>query len=284
MNGTTMMAADRVHAPVGFGGAFVHQVRLLWTSRRPLLLLVAALGLLALVGEPWRESALSRLLDIWPVFVALIGPIWAFVVLHNEGPSNRLYHWSQPVGRRTHTLARLAAGLAWLWGVYLLVGLAAFAFATFDGTAWQLRQLGALAWINFFTAPLLGYLAVSILTVASDYPIRWFFGLLFLAPMTLAFMSNRLGLEQLVETIIRPLIDHNWGFIGALGSAFAHGFAGVMDRMPQHSASFGPFDPGTWILATLGWAVGLAAVVLFMASLHPDRLPRLQLPGRRRDG
>ncbi|NIU77485.1 MAG: hypothetical protein GWN71_29205, partial [Gammaproteobacteria bacterium] len=49
-----------------------------------------------------------------------------------------------------------------------------------DGEAWQLAEIGVGGWLNFFTGPLIGYLAVSILTVPSDYPIRWFFGLLFL--------------------------------------------------------------------------------------------------------
>ncbi len=101
--------------PLGFGAAFVRQFGLLWSSRRPLLLMVALLALLVLAGDPWSTDPKARLFTFWPLWLVIVGPVWAFTVFSNEGPSARLYHWSLPVDRAAHTLARLAAGLAWLW-------------------------------------------------------------------------------------------------------------------------------------------------------------------------
>ncbi len=265
--------------PVGFGGALSRQFRLLWTSRRPLLLGVALLAVLVLAGEPWSDLALARLLAPWPIWLVLAGPIWGFAVFHNEGPSNRLYHWSAPVGRSTHTLARLTAGAFWLWILYgLLIAVGAL-MAAFDGNLSQLGEVDPAGWVNMFTGPTLGYLAISFLTVASDYPIRWFFGIIFAGPFLLAVLGEWLGLKQLVETLSRPLVEEAWGLfpviVGEMGEASLqlnarlHGSAGAA---PQFGVTY-------WWPATFAWLALLALVVAFLASRHPDTLPRLRRRG-----
>jgi hypothetical protein len=275
------ITTERVHRPVGFAGAFVRQSELLWTSRRPILLMVALLGGLLLSGDPWVDDPKARLLTLWPVWLSLIGPFWGFAVFHNEGPSSRLYHWSQPVGRSVHSLARLAAGVAWLWlifGVFIGVG---WIIAAADGDAWQLTEIGFGGWLNFFTGPLLGYLAVSILTVASDYPIRWFFGLLLLFPLLLQILDDWLGLRSVTNVLIEPLENEDWGLgmtmIGKLGTEIQD-----LERAIRPSLAQGYRQASVvadWWIATPLWILGLAAMVTFLATRHPDTLPRIRRSG-----
>lgn len=272
---------EGVHRPVGFAGAFVRQMKLLWTSRRPLLLMVALLGGLLLSGDPWVADLKARLLTLWPVWLALIGPFWAFAVFHNEGPSSRLYHWSQPVSRFAHSMARLAAGAAWLWlifGLFIVVGLL---MAAADGDAWQLAEIGPRGWVNFFTGPLLGYLAVSILTVASDYPIRWFFGLLLLFPLLLQILNDWLGLESLTRWLVEPLENQDWGLgmtmIGGLGTEVRDLEQTIRPALDEGYRQLS--EAADWWVATPLWIVGLAAIIALVATRHPDRLPRLRRPG-----
>jgi hypothetical protein len=265
-------AQQRDHEPIAPAGALVRQIGLLWTSRRPLLFAVAVLGVVALSGPPFRSlpgnGEIARLLPVWG-FLLVTGPIWAFAVFHNEGPSSRLYHWSQPVSRTAHSLARVTAGAVWLVVVYALLLLAGFLFAMIDGNVWQLTGLPAGAWVNFFVGPLLGYLAVSILTIVSDYPIRWFFGIVFLLPLVVGLGLNAVGLTGLLETLAQPLVNERWGFAFAVAAEFVYGSAAVLGEtgLPQRVV---------WWPVAAAWTVLLTALVAFTASLHPDRLPRLR--------
>ena len=268
---------------IGFDGAFARQFKLLWTSRRPLLLGVALLALLALAGDPWSSDAKARLFTYWPIWLVFVGPIWAIAVLHNEGPSNRLYHWSLPTGRTRHTLARIAAGLAWLWILYALLIGAGAATAAMDGELWQFGEISLAGWVNLFTGPLIGYLAVSILTVTSDYPLRWFFGIVFLFPLTLSVLHEWLGLEGLVGTLLKPLAERDWGLfpvmIGGFGSAVTQ-LEQTIQAMsnPEYTRS-GNLAVEYWWTATPLWVLLLALIVGFVASRHPDTLPRLRRTG-----
>lgn len=271
---------NSAYTPVGFAGAFIRQFKLLWSSRRPLLLGVALLALLVLSGDPWLADPKPRLLTFWPLWLILIGPIWALAIFHNEGPSDRLYHWSLPVDRTAHTLARVAAGAAWLWiHLGLLLGAGALV-AAFDGDLWQLGLISAAGWANFFTGPLLGYLLVSVLTVVSDYALRWLLGILFLVPLTLSLLVEWLGLDGMVDTLTRPLSSMDWGLmpvmVGGLGSAvneLEHALLAMAD--PGAMTRGGP-DVTYWWAATPLWILILAGLVALAASRHPDTLPSLR--------
>ncbi len=269
-----------VREPVDFGAAFARQFKLLWTSRRPLLLALALLALLGLAGEPWTDNLKARLFTVWPLWLVLVGPVWAFAVFHNEGPSSRLYFWSMPVGRTRHTLARLAAGLAWLWILYgVLIG-AGVILASLDGDLWQLGMITAAGWINFFTGPLLGYLAISVLTIATDYPLRWVFGILFLFPLTVSILDDWLGLESLANALVKPFTSEDWGLLpvvtGGLGESILE-LDKTLARMADPEAIVrGQFEVAYWAPATAAWIALLLGVVFYAASRHPDRLPRLR--------
>lgn len=278
MEGTMTRATAR---PLSFGAAFGRQFKLLWTSRRPLLLGVALLALLVLAGEPWSQDPKARLLTFWPLWLTLIGPVWAVAVFHDEGPSKRLYLWSLPVHRAQHTLARLAAGVAWLWILYGVLIAAGALMAAMDGQLWQLGLIDVAGWINFFSGPLLGYLAVSILTVGSDFPLRWFFGILFLFPLLLSTLKEWLGLDRLADAILRPVAHGDWGLfpvmVGGLGGSvmeLEHAIA-ALDPLRSYS---GQFEVAYWATATPLWILFFGVLVALMASRHPDTLPRLRRP------
>lgn len=276
MEATTMM---NMGTPVGFGGAFARQFRFLWTSRRPLLLAVALLAILVLVGEPWVDDPKMRLLTVWPVWLVFIGPAWAFAVFHNEGPSDRFYFWSLPVGRTEHTLARIMAGLAWLWIIFGVLILTGWVIGLVDGDAWQLGEIGLGGWVNFFTGPLIGYLAISILTVPSDYPIRWFLGIILLFPFLVSLFVEWLEMEDWVETLLEPLGNQDWGLgvtmIGGLGREVVqldHALRAMQDPGYTGGSSFD--DAALWWTATPLWILLFAVIVVFVASRHPDTLPK----------
>ena len=270
------------YSAIGFGGAYGHQLRFLWMSRRPLVLMVALLAALVLSGDPWMDDLKMRLFVLWPLWLVLVPIIWSFAVFHNEGPSNRLYFWSQPVNRTQHTLARIAAGGSWLWLSFAVLILAGWLIGLVDGNAWQMGEIGAMGWVGFFTGSLLVYLGVSVLTVPSDYPIRWFFGILFLFPMLVSLFTEWLGWDDVMETVLEPLANQSWGLgitvVGGLGYA-VNSLQNTLVRMQDPSSvTVGPteMDLQAWWLATPVWIVVLVAIVAFVASRHPDTLPKLR--------
>ena len=274
------MKQDQTHEAVGFGGAFVRQFKFLWMSRRPLLLAVAVLAVLVLAGEPWTSDSKMRLLTVWPIWLVIVPIFWAFAVFHNEGPDDRFYFWSLPATRWHQTLARVAAGLAWLWVVYAALILGGGVFGLIDGDAWQLAEIGLAGWVNYFSGPLLTYLVICMLTIPSNYPIRWFFGLIFLVPLIISIMDEWLELEDAIETVFQPLINETWGLgvamIGGLGTEISQ-LEHTLRRManPAYEGTT-QFDVGTWWTVTPLWMLLFVAIVAFIATRHPDTLPKLR--------
>jgi hypothetical protein len=271
----TMMERKAAQS-VGFGNAFRIQMRLLWNSRRPLLLVLGLLGVLALAGEPWNDNPLARLFTAWPLWAILVGPLWAFAVYHNEGPSDRLYFWSQPVERHSHSLARLAAGITWLWIAYGVLVVAGIAIGLMDGDAWQLAELSVAGWVNYFVAPVIGFLGVSLLTLTTDHPIRWTFGLILGFSILVSLLHESFGLAEEVEWVLQPLSEP-WGLgmtlVGALGTGVSqvqHLIERMADPTVQHRTTF---DVGLWWTAMPLWLLLFAGLVVGVATRHPDRLP-----------
>jgi hypothetical protein len=277
------MTLESTHRPIGFAGAFTRQFNLLWTSRRPILMFLGLVGLLAIVGEPWNDDRLARLFTVWPVWMAFVGPIWAFVVWHNEGPSSRLYHWAQPVSRPTHDLARLTAGAVWLWLLYAALIVAGLLLALVDGEVWQFGEINFAGWVNLFSGPLLGFLIISVLTLPSDYPIRWFFGLFFLTGLLISLLDEWLDWDQVVERIIQPIAHDQWGLgvtlVGAFGESVIRLDHVVRTMSDPDHVLRGNFDTTYWWFATALWLAAFLALVVWVAHRHPDRLPRLRRGG-----
>lgn len=276
----TTMTRDGIYTPVGFGRAFLGQFRLLWTSGRPLLLLIGLLGLLALAGEPWVESDIARVFLTWPAWLLFLGPFWAFVVWHQEGPANRLYFWSNPVARTTNTLSRVAAGAAWLWLLYAVMLMVALLLAGLAGETAQFGMMSIQGWISLFAAPLLGYLIVSVLTVPSDYPTRWFLGLLLGIPLILSLLDEWFDIEPFLRRILVPLSHEQWGLGPTIVAPFLLGVREIKAIVEEGRAGFDPsvssFDPATWWLAVPLWVLFWAGLVAFLATRHPDTYPRIR--------
>ncbi len=274
------MTYSSEHEAVSFGGAFVRQFRFLWAARRPLLLAVAILAVLVLAGEPWTVDAKMRLLLVWPVWVFVVPVFWAFAVFHNEGPSSRYYFWAQPTGRAGHTMARLAAGLAWMWIMYAVLILAGWVFGLADGNAWQMGEIGFAGWLNMFTGPLLIYLAIAILTVPSDYPIRWFFGIIFAIPLLVSMFEDWLSARQeLMEQVFAPLVNENWGYFTTAAGAMVKDISRLdvtIRQMSDPMYTGGHVWDGAqlWGVATPIWILVLVGIVAFIATRHPDTLPK----------
>ncbi|MDX1674524.1 MAG: hypothetical protein R3314_07020, partial [Longimicrobiales bacterium] len=260
----------------------------LWASRRPLLLAVAMLAVLVLAGEPWNHDPKMRLISAWPMWLVVVPLIWGFAVFHNEGPDNRLYFWSMPTDRSGQTLARLAAGLTWLWVSYIGLIVAGWLFGLMDGNAWQLAEIGVAGWVNFFTGPLLVYLSISLLTVPSNYPIRWFFGILFVIPLFISLFVDWIAeLEDVLETVFAPLINEDWGFFVTMIGGWLKDLdrleVTLQNMMDPGATTISAFDAARyWWAATPLWIIVMAAVVTFVATRHPDALPRWR--GLRRGG
>ena len=186
------------------------------------------------------------------------------------------------MNRTQHTLARIAAGATWLWASFVVLILAGWIIGLVDGNAWQMAEIGAIGWVGFFTGSLLIYLGVSVLTIPSDYPIRWFFGILFLFPMLVSLLTEWLGWEDVMETVLEPLANQSWGLgitvVGGLGYA-VNSLQNTLLRMQDPSnVTVGPteMDLQAWWVATPVWIVVLVAIVAFIASRHPDTLPKLR--------
>lgn len=271
------VAQESTYHPVGFGGAVARQFKLLWTSRRPLLLGAGLLGLLVLAGEPWSDQELARLLVLFPVWLVFTGPLWAFAVWHNEGPSNRLYFWAHPTSRTEQTLARLTAGLAWLWLLLVLLVVVGYLLALAEGQAGHFAVISPIGWVSLFTGPLIGYLIISVLTVSSDYPIRWFLGIMFGVPLLLSIFVEFLRMDSVVRFLLRPLTE-NWGLPISAFAPFAVDAIHAqrsLEGMPPTSMDL-PYDPGTWMIAMPLWVLFWAGLVVLAARRHPDRFPRLR--------
>lgn len=273
---------EGIYRGVGFGKAAAEQFRLLWMSRRPLFMMLGIVGLLALFGEPWTERPAARLFSMWPIWMLLAGPLWAFAVWHNEGPGNRLYFWSHPVSRTTHSLGRLAAGAAWLVVLYGALVLGGAAFAALDGDLAQFGPVGFTAWVALITGPLIGFLVISVLTVSSDYPIRWFLGILLGVPLTLSLVDEWLGLGPVLEFLLKPLTSEHWGLAMTIVAPFLHAMARVHELFIDQggSSTVGDrFDVQDWWLAMPLWILFWLGVVVLMARRHPDAYPRWRRTG-----
>ena len=273
------MEHEGSYRPVGFGGAVVEQFRFLWLSRRPILMVLGLLGILALSGEPWADNPAARLFTLWPLWMVVVPPFWAFSVWHNEGPSNRLYLWSQPVSRSAQTLARVAAGALWLGVMYAALLAAGAIFAAFDGELAQFGVVGAIAWLSYFAGPLLMYTIVSVLALASDHPIRWFIALLFGVPIILSLLDEWLGLQDLVHMLLKPL-SAPWGIgasvLGPFVTAMAALDAYLDGREPGAGGMAEFFDPAIWWVAMPLWLLLAVSAVIALAQRHPDRYPSLR--------
>ncbi len=259
------VAVRELRPTPGIGVSFRQQAWLLGMSGRWILQILGLLALLMLIGLSDVPREAPRIL-ITSMLAILGGTTWAVMVWHGEGPDRRSYHWSLPVPRPAHDLARVALGAAYLLAICAVLAGAGAIAASANGTFDRFAATAPEAWANFFVAPLIVYLLVTPVVLWSDYPItRWVFAI-YLGGGLLAAILSWQGFDLLVEGLEKIFDAENWGLAAAL-------FAGIQHEV---SASMGlpPLVDLWWTGAVLWFGLGLALTV-FTALYRPDDLRRL---------
>ncbi len=237
--------------------SFRNQAWLLGASGRWIYLGLGMLMLLMLIGISGLPPEALRTM-IAALLGLLAGTIWAVIVWLGEGPARRTYHWSLPVYRPAHDLARVAVGAVYLLFVCAALIGAGAALDAANGVAAGIRQITTDAWVNTFTAPLTAYLLVSALVLWSDYRItRWL-----LVGAVAVCMLGVILQWQGITLITR-------GVEAVLGSGSAGLATGLMGGMLPDTRG------ERWELAAAVWGVLGVGVVLFTAAFRPDDLRRL---------
>lgn len=146
---------------------------------------VTALGLAVVMGLLGRNAALGELSApatlsifmgrLWQPLTVLVF-FWPLLVTwRGEGPSGRGYHWSLPVRRPIHQLARLAAGWAWLVAAVAAGTLVGWIVAAWiaGGVAIGDPSVPAAALLSLTALYGLG----AVFALLSDHPLWWILGL-----------------------------------------------------------------------------------------------------------
>ena len=241
--------SDSERGVIRFHQAVRLQLRLLWLSRRPLMQLVAMAALIILVNKLPLAPEIGLQIILVPLLY-FAGPTWAFAVWAEEPPSARNYMWSQPANRTHQSLARLLAGLVWLWAMLLILLGLEVVTVTLNGYADELStlNLGRLfpinfAWgLNLFVGATIGYLMLSSLLATFERPFWWMVGLILLWALNwdrAARLDEALGDFSPLSVIIG-------GFLGG---------------------------PNWWIAWPL-WVIAFSLLAWGLARVHPDWLAR----------
>jgi hypothetical protein len=133
------------------------------------LMLLYVISLFALIPNdllPWQGPRLS----FFYVILIFLGGLAGGVVWFGEAPRNRRYHWSMPVRRELHDLARIAAGAVWLM---MLIAIFCLLYWFGEGSMMREQWLNRapLFWLAQFLVPLLAYLLVCIPCIMLGRPI-----------------------------------------------------------------------------------------------------------------
>lgn len=144
----------------------LQQLRMIDLAKRAPILL----ALIALPTVMWPATGL--LIPIAPVLIATVA--WPLLVWQGEGPKQRSYHRTLPVGQTTHDLLKILSGALWLT---LTVGLTLGLLVVFTiGAPMDLLVPNASVLLNFVTGTLIVYLLVSLFPLLTDRPLEWLLG------------------------------------------------------------------------------------------------------------
>jgi hypothetical protein len=251
--------------------------------------LMAVVGTLAVIAAGTDGKADFDLLDfVFPAFIlGLIAPLG---VWKGEGPSRRGYLWSMPVPRRALTLIRVGTGLPWLMlmvAVYLAWGMSvplltgghivlseAWELALLEGApaGTLIRDLGwhghAWMWLLPFVGATVGYVAGSILPIATDHPWRWVAGLIMAAFLVVAVreVGGDFGLDDAVWKLVYGEYCFMKLTTGSDLEMVPPPEGGVNGAMWSSTP-----DPRGWLTAVALWAAAPAVAVLGLAFRHQER-------------
>ena len=199
------------------------------------------------------------------LFAILAAFAWALTLWSDEGPGDRAYHWSLPVGRPGHDLIRVAAGGAWM----LAVGATGVLAWSLGGTLLSRMTITPGAPGELLVAAsgvCLGYLLGSVPALLCDRPLRWTAG---------SVLGYAVGTGVLME------IAKRWVWLAPLPEALAsvwNGELGLRSAVFAHVHIQG--DTSGWLvdtytsqpgLALFLWIALAAAAVVGLSFVHLER-------------
>lgn len=249
-----MTTNEELRRPAGVATSFRQQLWLLARSGRLGLLIVGLLLVLVIARRVELSGELGASETrrfFFASMVALGGaPLWALVVWYGEWPLRRSYHWSLPVPRAGHDLARVAAGVT-----YLLVSWSALAIIGWLSRGDTVIGLPALA--SFFSAPLILYFLITPLVLWSDSRVVPYGFVLILVGAFAVLVEF-----APIANIFLAVFESSWGIESAIYGGFR-----------EADVIAGPSS------ATAIWlAIGIASTV-FAAIWRPSDLARLATRG-----
>lgn len=241
---------DELHASVGMATSFRQQMGLLARSRRWALMLMAMVLILVAVKRSAPDLGRDKTAFVFAAMLGLaLAPVWALAIWAGEWPHRRSYHWSLPVSRARHDLARVAAG-----AIQLMAGWTLFAGALIAGLVPGGTSIGPVGWVTFFAGPLILFFIVSPLVLWSDSRVvRGGLGVVLV-----------LGVAALldipfVQPVMLSVFEADWGMEAAL-------FRGYAAELDVEKAV-----PGV----TPAWLAGAIATTIFAAIWRPADLARI---------
>lgn len=271
------MSTQALHPTPRWQAIAREQFRAVGIAIRPeatlLSVLIATLSVLALMAIFRTHQNAS--LDFRPemlfpaIFLSFLVPL---SIWKSEEPSRRSYHWSMPVDRSVHTLAKSTSGWAWLMIAMLAFLLWGLLMALITGGDLGMRRgqpIAAWAWIHPFVAATIAYLVGSTVVLASDHPWRWFAGIV----LGFVLLNGILQGAQLHEiaAALRNVWEGNLGLKTALTGTIEVPREMTLPNGRTISRSVSQASLPAWLNASALW-LGLAtAGVLAATYRHQER-------------
>jgi len=168
------------------------------------------------------EQAVSGLAIAFHI-MAVFAFFFPFAIWSNEQPSKRGYHWAMPVDRRTHDLARVAAGVVMLLGMLTIVYGVSMLVSLVSGNSAGLGSLSLTFWLALFVGPLLPYALNSVLLVRCEHPAGWLWGGLGALALISTFSTvlHVKGVTRLIEIVFAGSWGLLQGIVGPIWSEWA---------------------------------------------------------------
>ncbi len=205
--------------------------------------LVDAPGLMALV-----------LVYILGCGLGLLRPLFDW---SGEPPRRRGFHWSLPIARAHHDLARVTAGLMNLLRMIAILLSASIIGLVLGGNTDSLAVLGATAWVSIFLCPMVVYLVVSAVCILSNRPgmVLWLVFSSFTLPYAVFTLIEFAPGEHFFGAVMNGPVSHT--------VLLSHGFFPTL-------ISEIPAGTHNWWSAAAFWLVTAGIAIVTAAFRHRE--------------
>jgi hypothetical protein len=238
------------HARPSWIRLVVIQTSLIARSGRWLELIGGAVALyvLALFGPALGSGAGplandDRVLGQWTLSCMVLVAVWPSLLWRGEPLGRRHYHWSLPVSRGAHDLARVVAG--GLWVGLLLAMLTVGQYVSIFPLAWTTDGKSLSDMIEIAVGMLTLYCVASVVPLVTARPARWFFGVLTVYALLWAPMSFATAPTWMFRTWGAPIVGRYglfWATVGTGSSGDAR------EEIDSHTITT---SPGSKIVSTV---------------------------------